>query len=102
MGGSPRFAALALLLAAQNPPDGFMAEDQRRHPPRIMPVIGMHVGTADTDRLDLDQRLTGSRYGIRFFAVLHLEGICVYERLHSLSAYFAVKPPSRWMTWPVT
>jgi hypothetical protein len=85
----------ALLSAVLYHADGLVPEYQRRNPASIVPVIGMHIRAADTNCLYLDKSLSSARYRIRFLTILHLKGVCVYECLHGLLAYLAVKPPSR-------
>jgi hypothetical protein len=41
----------------QHAPRRLVAEDDRRRPARIMAVDRVHVGAADADRLDADDRL---------------------------------------------
>jgi hypothetical protein len=73
---------LAVARPADDPSGGLVTEHQRRRPARIVAVIGVHVGSADPDRLDADQRL--ARAGLRNVDILHFERerAGVDERLH--------------------
>jgi hypothetical protein len=89
--------APSCLRAGHDDPGRLMAEDKRRRPSLIVPEIGVHVGSADSDRVDPDERFTVTRDCIGFVAIIHPFGAGVDERLH-----FAVNPPSTKSTWPVT
>ena len=44
--------SLTVANASDDPPSGLVAEHQRRWPARVVAVIGVHVGAADTHRID--------------------------------------------------
>ena len=88
-------------LAAKRPladnADSFMAENERRDPPFIMSVPGMHVGTAYAAKGNINYALAGAgdrRLDIAYFAGLRA---VIDKCLH-----FAVNPPSTIRTCPVT
>ncbi len=76
----------------------FVTEDQRWYPAGIMTEVGMHVRSTYAHGLDPDQDLSAPYHGVRFIPVLDLFCVGVDQRLH----YFAVKPPSTYITCPVT
>src|SRR6202040_2525907 len=81
-----------------------MAQDQRRRPARIVAVIGVHVGAADADRLDLDHDFAVDRGGHGFVAKLERVRTGVDQSTHDgllLLLYFAMKPPSTARVCPV-
>jgi hypothetical protein len=49
-----------------------MTEDQRRHPPRIVTEIGVHIRSADAHGVDGNDDLSGTRLGRRFVPELDL------------------------------
>jgi hypothetical protein len=44
----------ATMRTADNNAGGFMPQHERRRPPGIVAMIGMHVGAANSDRFDAD------------------------------------------------
>ncbi len=62
---------------------GLVPQDERWHPARVVAVPGMHVGAADADRIDRDQRLPGTGIGRRLVAVFGLLCGGIDQRLHA-------------------
>jgi hypothetical protein len=75
----------------------FVAEDQRRHAPRIVAVVRVHVRAADADRIHLDQHVAEAHLRLRLVAVGNLVRCGVDERFHP-----AENPPSTNSVCPVT
>jgi hypothetical protein len=42
-----------------------------------MAMVGMHVGTANTNGFDFDQGFIGTGNRFRFFSILQFERICI-------------------------
>ena len=72
---------------------GLVPQDQGCRAPRVVPMIGMHVRTADTDRVDADHHLAVGRHRIGLVAEVERVRCGIDERFHG-SSHFAVKPPS--------
>ena len=66
-----------------------LPEDQGGGAAVVVAEIGMHVGAADADGIDPDDRLSRARCGFGFVAQLHGPRAGIDQGLH-----FAVYPPS--------
>ena len=96
--------AFAGARAADDASGSLVAEDQRRRPARIVAMIGMHVGAAYADRLDLTTT-SSARPQAGFLAQFQGIRAGINQSAHVASllfiSYFAVKPPSTAKVCPV-
>jgi hypothetical protein len=44
----------ATIMTADNNAGGFMPQHERRRSPRVVAMVGMHIGAANSDRFDAD------------------------------------------------
>ncbi len=68
--------------AGEDDARGFVPEDQRRHPTRVVTEIRVHVRAADADGLDADDGLAFGGSGIGLVAQLHALVRRVHQCLH--------------------
>ena len=80
---------LACKFAVLNNSASLVAEDQGWGAALVMTAIGMHVGSAYTDRFDLDDRFAISGRRVRLIAKIDLFGSDVNKRFHIATPYFA-------------